>query len=148
MVDLIESLDTWNWFIAGGLLFVLELLAPGTFMMWFGIAALLVGTISLFVDWTWEAQFVAFAVFAVAAIPLWRRFALVVGATDNRYLNRRIEALVGRVFTLEKPIADGIGTIRVDDTVWRVRGPETPAGSRVKIVRADGAQLVVERVEE
>jgi inner membrane protein len=147
MLDLIESLETWNWFIAGALLLALELLAPGTFMMWFGIAALLVGIISLVVDWTWEAQFVAFAVFAVAAIPLWRRFALVQNPAELPYLNRRLEALVGRVFTLEKPIVDGVGTIRIDDTVWRVRGPEAPAGSRVKVVRADGAQLVVERVD-
>ena len=59
-------------------------------------------------------------------------------------LNRRTDALVGRVFTLEKPIVDGIGTVRIDDTVWRVRGPECPAGSRVKVVRSDGASLTVE----
>ena len=55
-------------------------------------------------------------------------------------LNRRTEALVGRVFTLEKPIVDGIGTVRIDDTIWRVRGPDCPAGSRVKVTQADGAQ--------
>jgi membrane protein implicated in regulation of membrane protease activity len=30
---------------------------------------------------------------------------------------------VGRVFTLEKPIVDGAGTVRIDDTIWRVAGP-------------------------
>jgi membrane protein implicated in regulation of membrane protease activity len=47
------------------------------------------------------------------------------------------------VFTLEKPIIDGSGTIRVDDTIWRVTGPDVPAGSRVRIVQADGASLTV-----
>jgi membrane protein implicated in regulation of membrane protease activity len=51
--------------------------------------------------------------------------------------------MIGRVFTLEKPIIDGAGTVRIDDTVWRVAGPDTPAGSRVRIVRADGASLTV-----
>ena len=60
------------------------------------------------------------------------------------FLNRRADALVGRVFTLEKPIVDGVGTVRIDDTVWRVSGPDCPAGSRVKVVRADGASLAVE----
>jgi membrane protein implicated in regulation of membrane protease activity len=47
------------------------------------------------------------------------------------------------VFTLEKPIVDGAGTVRIGDTVWRVAGPDAPAGSRVKIVQADGANLTV-----
>ena len=32
---------------------------------------------------------------------------------------------------------------RIDDTIWRVAGPDAPAGSRVKIVQADGASLTV-----
>ncbi|HBR46222.1 MAG TPA: hypothetical protein DEA80_15080, partial [Afipia sp.] len=51
---------------------------------------------------------------------------------------------VGRVFTLEKPIVDGVGTVKIDDTVWRVSGPDAPSGSRVKIVSADGASLKVD----
>ena len=56
---------------------------------------------------------------------------------------RRAEGYVGRVFTLDKPIVDGVGTIRIEDTVWRVSGPNLPAGSRVKVVQADGASLTV-----
>ena len=44
---------------------------------------------------------------------------------------------------MEKPIIDGNGTVRIDDTVWRVAGPDAPAGSRVRIVQADGAHLTV-----
>jgi inner membrane protein len=148
MIDIMASLGTWIWFIAGGVLLLLELLAPGAFMMWLGLAALLVGVVSLFVDWSWQAQFVAFAAFALAAIPLWRRLAPnVENAVAQPFLNRRADALVGRVFTLEKPIVDTVGTIRINDSVWRVAGPDAPAGSRVKIVHADGALLTVERTE-
>ena len=59
-------------------------------------------------------------------------------------LNRRAEALVGRVFALETPISDGAGRIRVDDGSWRVTGPDRPAGSRVRVVRVEGTNLVVE----
>ena len=48
-----------------------------------------------------------------------------------------------REFTLEKPIVDGAGTVRIDDTIWRVAGPDAPAGSRVRVVHADGASLTV-----
>ena len=147
MLTLIASLGVWDWFIAGGLLLVLEVLAPGVFMLWLGLAALLVGIISLFVEWSWQAQFIAFAAFALAAIPLWRRLARQVEAvTDQPFLNRRNEGFVGRIFTLEKPIVDGTGTMGIDDTVWRITGADVPAGSRVKVTRVDGTALHVEVV--
>src|ERR1700724_1916566 len=136
MLELIESLGVWDWFIVGGLLLILEVLAPGVFMLWLGLAALLVGAISLFVDWSWQAQFVAFAGFSVAAIPLWRRLAKqVVGPTDHPFLLCRAEGFVGPMSTLEKPTIDGTGTMGIDDTVWRITGPDVPAGSRVMVAR-------------
>ena len=149
MLALFASLGVWDWFIAGGLLLVLEVLAPGVFMLWLGLAAMLVGAISMFVDWNWQAQFIAFAVFSVAAIPLWRRLSMQVGrTTDQPFLNRRAEALVGRIFTLEKPIVDGSGTIPIGDTVWRITGADVPAGSRVKVVRVEGTALHVELIRD
>ena len=137
MMEFLVSLGAWNWFIAAAVFFVLELIAPGAFMLWLGLSAMLVGIISFFVDWPWQMQLVAFAVFALASIPLWRRFARRVEKPgDQPFLNRRADAFVGRVFTLEKPIVDGVGTVRIDDTIWRVTGPDCPAGSRVKVVRA------------
>lgn len=145
MKDLIVSLGVWNWLILGAVLLALELMAPGIFMMWLGLAALLVGIISFFVDWSWQVQLVAFAVFSLASIPLWRHFARSVEAQDEApFLNRRSAGFVGRVFTLEKPIVNGTGTVRVDDTWWRVSGPDCPAGTRVRVARADGASLYVE----
>ena len=83
--------------------------------------------------WSWQAQLIAFAVFAIASIPAWRHFARKVEKpTDSPFLNRRADGYVGRVFTLDKPIVDGVGTVRIDDTVWRVTGPDCPAGSRVQ----------------
>jgi membrane protein implicated in regulation of membrane protease activity len=123
----------------------LELLAPGVFLLWLGLAALLVGLLSFAFNPSWQLQILMFAIFAAAAVPLWRRVARSNStvSASNPFLNKRADALVGRVFTLEKPIIDGAGTVRIDDTIWRVAGPDVPAGSRVKIVRADGASLTV-----
>jgi hypothetical protein len=145
MTEMFSTLGTWNWLIFGFILMALELIAPGVFLFWFGLAALLVGLLSFVLHPSWQAQLLMFAVFAAAAVPLWRRLASSnrEASKSNPYLNRRTDALVGRVFTLEKPIIDGSGTVRIGDTIWRVAGPDTPAGSRVKIVRADGASLTV-----
>ena len=141
----IFTLGYWDWFIAAAVLLLLEVMAPGTFMLWLGLSALLVGLISLVVAWSWQWQFLAFAAFAMAAIPLWRRVgARAKAPTDQPFLNRRADAFIGRVFTLEKPIVGGNGTIGVGDTVWRISGPDCPSGSRVKVAGVDGATLQVE----
>jgi inner membrane protein len=144
MSEMFVTLGTWNWLIFGLVLMALELIAPGVFMFWLGLAALLVGLISFVMHPSWQLQLLMFAAFATAAVPLWRRLARQKpGENSNPFLNKRAEALVGRVFTLDKPIIDGAGTVRIDDTIWRVAGPDTPAGSRVKVVQADGASLTV-----
>ncbi len=144
MSEMFVTLGTWNWLIFGVILMALELAAPGVFLFWFGLAALLVGLASFAFNPSWQLQILLFALFAAAAVPLWRRVARSARVnSDNPFLNRRAAALVGRVFTLEKPIIDGSGTVRIGDTIWRVAGPDAPAGSRVRIVRADGANLTV-----
>ena len=146
MTGMFATLGSWNWLIFGLILMALELLAPGIFLFWLGLAALLVGLLSFVLQPSWQLQLLLFAVFAAAAVPLWRRLARRDNgaSSSNPFLNKRADALVGRVFTLEKPIIDGSGTVRIDDTIWRVAGPDTPAGSRVRIVRADGASLTVD----
>ncbi|WP_291852598.1 NfeD family protein [Bradyrhizobium sp.] len=145
MAEMLTTLGAWNWLIAGFILMALELLAPGIFLFWLGLAALLVGVLSFAINPSWQTQILMFAVLAVAAVPAWRYFARSAGSRSqsNPFLNRRTEAMVGREFILDKPIVDGTGTVRIDDTIWRVAGPDAPAGSRVRVVQADGASLTV-----
>lgn len=145
MIDIIIGLGVWNWLILAAVFLALELIVPGAFMLWLGLAALAVGLISFVIDWSWQAQLVAFAVLSLALIPVWRRYApRVERPSEAPLLNRRAESYVGRVFTLDNPIVDGVGRVRIDDTIWRVTGPDSAAGSRVRIVRVEGPNLFVE----
>jgi membrane protein implicated in regulation of membrane protease activity len=146
MAEMFTTLGTWNWLIFGFILMALELISPGVFLFWLGLAALLVGLVSFALHPFWQTQLLMFAVFAAIAVPVWRGLANSNVSASNPFLNKRADALVGRVFTLEKPIIDGAGTVRIDDTIWRVAGPDAPAGSRVRIVHADGANLTVAAV--
>src|ERR1700722_6597934 len=114
MTVMFSTLGTWNWLIFGIVLMALELMAPGVFLFWLGLAALLVGLLSFALHPSWQVQILMFAVFAAAAVPLWRRVARSGTAVSksNPFLNRRADALVGRGFTLEKPITDGTATLR------------------------------------
>ena len=147
MIEVITSLGPWSWIILGGVLLAVELIAPGTFILWLGVSAILVGLISFFVDWNWQEQGVGFAILAVGSLVMWWRLIRPRrqdSGSDQPFLNRRAQAFVGQVFTLEKPIVDGAGAVRIGDTIWRVTGPDCPAGSRIRIARAEGATLFVE----
>src|SRR6201989_2363197 len=104
MADMFTTLGTWNWLIFGFILMALELIAPGVFLFWLGLAALLVGLVSFAVAPAWQTQLLMFAVFAAIAVPIWRRLAKSnsSASASNPFLNKRADALVARVLTLEK----------------------------------------------
>lgn len=147
MWNWLVSLGSWNWFILAALLLLFEVIAPGMFMLWLGLTAVVVGALASTVPMPWQVQLTLFAVFSIALVPVWRHFARKAETPhDNPFLNRRAEGYVGRVFTIDKPIVDGVGTIRIDDTVWRVSGPDCAAGTKVRVARTDGPDLTVEAV--
>lgn len=146
----LDAITYWHWWILGAVLVTLEIFAPGAFLLWMGVAAGVVGFVVLAVpDMRWEYQLLIFAVVSVASIALWKSWrSRHPEETDQPTLNRRGEQYVGRVFTLEQPIVNGVGKIRVDDSTWRAEGPDCPAGERVRVVGVDGTLLRVEPVAD
>jgi membrane protein implicated in regulation of membrane protease activity len=143
-MNFFSNLGIWNWFIIGGVLLALEVALPGTFMLWLGLAAIATGVLSFILPLSWQIQIVVFAVLSVISVLIGRRIMPGVHVdSDKPFLNRRADAFVGRVFTLDEPIVSGNGRVRVDDTTWRVTGPDCPAGTKVRVERADGATLYV-----
>lgn len=142
----LASVDVWGWFVLAAALIGLEVALPGAFMVWLGLAAAATGLVSLFAPMNWPFSLLVFAVLGVAFAWIGRHFARRVDAADKEqpFLNRRADALVGQSFTLAEPIVHGEGHIRVGDTVWRVRGLDAQAGTRVKVVRVEDGHLAVE----
>lgn len=145
IVEVLQMLGPWTWWVIGILLAAVEVVAPGAFFLWFAMAAILVGTIALVVDLGWQAELLLFIVFAAVAAFLGRRF---YGTVENRSaagpLNDRLRGQIGRPAILETPLSNGTGHIRLDDTLWRVEGPDLPAGTPVTIVAVDKGRLRVE----
>ena len=145
LTNIIETLGGWSWWVLGLILLAIEVVLPGFFFLWFGIAAILIGVSALFIDWPWQPQVLGFVVLSVIAALVGRRFAGNPETdTADPHLNLRASRLQGRTFVLSEPIVEGAGRVRIDDTVWQVRGPDAPAGSRVVVTGADGAVLKVE----
>lgn len=144
-MDWLHQVDYWHWWVLGLALVLLEVFSPGVFFVWMGIAAGIVGgLLLLFPDLGWEYQVLAFALLSLATVFLWRAYLKRHPTqSDEPLLNRRGEQYVGRVFTLTVPVVNGIGKIRVDDSTWKIRGPDCPAGTRVRVTGADGVVLLI-----
>ncbi len=95
----------------------------------------------------WQLQLLIFAVLGVVACFVYRRYR---GAkdldSDAPQLNKRAAQYIGQAFTLLEPLAGGTGKVQVGDTIWLARGPDAPAGTRVRVVGVTGSVLQVEPV--
>lgn len=136
----------WIWIIAGVLLCAAEILAPGAFLIWIGAAAIGVGLIDFLYPLSMAWSVIAFSAFAIAAVLVGRR---LYGAEEEtaQPLNQRVRRLIGQTFPLDQPIENGTGRIRVGDSLWRVRGPDAPSGTRMRVIgiAEDGMTLIVEK---
>jgi membrane protein implicated in regulation of membrane protease activity len=143
-----ENIVFWHWWILAGVLLILELTAPAYFFLWLGIAAAATGLLLLvFPAIPLELQLVLFAALSVVAIIVWRRYRETGNdVTDQPNLNRRGEQYTGRTFTLEQAIENGVGKVTVDDSTWRVKGPDLPAGTKIKVDGVDGVVFEVSEV--
>ena len=134
------------WGIAALLLMAAEVMAPGIFLLWLGLAA----AVMFFLVWLlpdmstlWQA--VSFVVLSFVSIGIYIKFVRNrFSAPDQPLLNRRGEQLVGKVLPLHEPIVNGLGRVKLGDALWTVEGPELSAGTLVRIVGAQSMTLKVE----
>ena len=142
----LEEATYWGWWIFGILLILLEIAAPGAVFMWMAIAAAIVGGVVFFApELSWQYQFLIFAVLSVSSILITRRYLKTNPIeTDRPSLNKRGSQYIGRVFTLAEPIVDGRGRLHVDDTMWKIEGPDLAIGEKVRVAAVDGVVLKVE----
>jgi membrane protein implicated in regulation of membrane protease activity len=135
----------WFWWGLGFLLLIAEVLTTTTFCLWMSFAAFATGLVLLiFPSMGWPAQGVLAALLSLVAVGAWFRFRRRAGNAPDNGLNQRGRSYVGRVLTLKEAIVNGVGQARLEDSVWRVTGPDLPMGASVRVVRADGSTLQVE----
>ncbi|MBX8825216.1 NfeD family protein [Ochrobactrum sp. SFR4] len=151
MPDMLAALGIWNWVVLGLVLLFLELVTPGVFLIWIGFAALVTSLIAFtgfgFID-SWQAQLLLFMVLSVIFVLIGRKyFNPRVQNSDEPLLNRRADQLIGMRTTLEEPIINGHGRARFDDTLWRVTGPDLPAGTTIIVREYHDGLLQIEEVK-
>ncbi len=150
LIELFQSsIEPWVWFASGLVLIGLELAVPGSFLIWFGAAALVIGALVAYFDMDWRWQLVLWGVLSISFLLVGRRLTTKnYDKEGDPHLNKRGSRYQGHVFVLKQALAHGKGTLEIGDSIWRVNGPDLPAGAHVKVVGQDGTTLLVEAASE
>jgi inner membrane protein len=148
-MEVMGTLPHWVWLTVGLLLAAGEMLATQFVLIWFGAAAIAVGVLAwIFPGFGLAGQLVAFgllsAVLVMPARLLRRRWR---NSARGSHINERVAQQVGRVSILKEPIIGGQGRVFIGDTLWRVEGPDLPAGAAVRVVSFDDTTLIVEAAD-
>lgn len=119
---LFESTAT-NWLILGLVLSIFELFVPGTYLIWFGFAGLLMSLLTCFIDMALSTQIIFFAVFSAIFVLIgWFSYRYIFKKTQTpqeyRNLNDSAQQYIGRIVTLSEDVIDNQTKVKVGDTYW------------------------------
>ena len=137
----------WLWTIGGLLLLIAEIVAPGFFLVFLGVAAIATGLFTLLFDLGLGPQLALFVVYTALAVMIGKRWYGEPDSDDPSIkLNEPAKRLVGKTVTVVEAVDDHGGRVRVGDGEWSARGGPAAAGERVKVTGIDGNCLTVEPV--
>jgi membrane protein implicated in regulation of membrane protease activity len=138
--------NAWLWAIGGLVLVGAEVLMPGVFLLWLGIAALCTAGLTTLLPISLEVQLGLFTICAV--------LSCVVGWLIYRQIGRKPRAaeavnnpqarVVGSVGHVTETIRDGQGKVRIGDSDWLAEGPDLATGAAVRVKALHGNTVKVE----
>jgi membrane protein implicated in regulation of membrane protease activity len=136
----------WYWMVFGLALLAAEMTTPGGFyILFFGLSALLVGTLAgldlVQADWL---QWLLFSVIAVGSLLLFRG-PLLSRLSAARIGRPEIDSMVGEVAIPLEPLAVGaMGKAELRGTTWSAKNVGTTSvskGQRGKVTKVEGLTL-------
>lgn len=135
----------WWWLIGGVILLIAEVIAPGFFLLFIGVAAMVTGLFVLLFGFGLAPALALFAIYTALAVYLGRKvYANRPVAASAKHLNDRSGALVGRSAMAVGAIDAHGGRVRLGDGEWSARGGPAAPGERVQIIGVEGNCLIVE----
>jgi len=134
-----------HWALIAIGFFLLEILSPIAFFLWIAIAAgIMAIVLPIFPEMSWQTQLILFGGLSLLSLILGRLYLrLRPTPTDTPNLNKRGQQYVGRTFRLEQPIVNNAARLRIDDTSWKIIGPDCREGTTIRVIASDGILLHV-----
>jgi len=147
VLAVLSGIAPQHWLALGFVLLILELLSGTTYLLWpAAAAAITAGVAVLFPGTPWEAQWGAFAGLTIALTLLARPYvkAWRTRKKDEPLLNDRAAALVGVKGAAAQTFVDGIGSVKINDSIWRAKSADViEAGATVQVLSVEGVTLNV-----
>jgi inner membrane protein len=134
-------IDWIIWLAAGLALLIAEMLLPGVFMMWLGLAACGVGLLTLAFQFGFAAQVVSFGVLTAITLTIGLRMR-----RPRQIVHTEREGLIGRAATA-LVFQGRDGRVRLGDSDWAARVPPDimppDPGTRLRVAQVEGTILIV-----
>ena len=143
-----ENAD-WLWLSVGVGLLIGEMLIPGVYLLWIGIASLMTGAfVWLIPGFEFELQGASFTLLSIALIYLAHKY-LYTSADDqeDNGVNQHGLHHVGKTYVVVNAIENGRGHINVGDTRWLAEGSDAPVGAKVQVQAIEGTVMKVALIE-
>jgi membrane protein implicated in regulation of membrane protease activity len=148
LTEFLNNQPAWHWWALGAVLLALEIASTTQYLLWPGIAALIVGILKFALpSLDGRLAVFLFAVVAVVATVLWKRSKL--GRAERHThadLNERSAQYRGRHVIALSDFEGDRGAVLVDDTRWRAvtaDGSSPRKGAALIVTGADGTTLKV-----
>ena len=136
----------WLWAIAGVLLLIAEVIAPGFFLVFIGAAAIATGLFTVLFDLGIAPQIGLFIIYAAVFVMVFKRwYGQPDGPSADPLLNDRAARMIGRSVTVVEAVDEHGGRVRVGDSEWSARGGPAAPGDKVRVASGEGNCLIVER---
>ena len=143
--------EWWVWIVGGIALVLAELIIPSFFIVWFGLAALLVGLLSYAFSLSLTGQLATWILASLALVFLWFRLFKTnslrtrAGTADGDAIGE-IGLLVSTVAPFERgKVRFQRPVLGADEWICLADTPIT-AGDRVKVVAIEGSFLKVSKI--
>ena len=142
-----------EWLTVGAALVILELIMPGTYLIWFGFAALVMSGITYFVpDFSMLGQLVSVGVLSVMfALIGWKVYGKLIFKInmpeEYKKLNNPIAQLKGKVVTIVE-VKRNKYQVTVGDTVWTATSDASfKKGDKAVVVGSDNqVELKIQKI--
>jgi membrane protein implicated in regulation of membrane protease activity len=143
----VNRLEAWHWLALGAILLAIEIVSTTMYLLWPGIAALLVGALNfLSPSIGGPLSVFLFAVLAMVSSVAWHRspYGRRASAKPN-HVNARMQTYLGRRGAAAGDFIGGHGAILLDDTRWAAvaDGADPKGGEMLQVTGADGTVLRV-----
>jgi membrane protein implicated in regulation of membrane protease activity len=137
----------WLWAIAGLVLIGAEVLMPGVFLLWLGIAGLATAAIAAALPISLEVQLALFTVTALlSCVAGWLVYRRSARGRGHPTVNDPRARMVGSIGHVTEAIRDGQGKVRIGDSDWLAEGPDLALGAAVRVKALSGTILKVEAI--